>query len=82
MKRLIVSAIVITGLSIACHAQTGDYLYNGSEQTITLNPGIYEITAFGAQGGLSADGVEQGGLGAEMTAVRISIVAGGKKGKK
>jgi Glycine rich protein len=46
-------------------AQTNEYLYSDSVQTITLNPGIYDITAYGAQGGSSADGF-YGGLGAEM----------------
>ncbi len=32
-------------------AQIGDYLYSGSEQAIRLSPGLYDITAYGAQGG-------------------------------
>jgi Regulator of chromosome condensation (RCC1) repeat/Immunoglobulin I-set domain/Immunoglobulin domain len=47
---------------IASSAQTNIFLFTGSETTITLNPGAYEITAYGAQGGGS------GGLGAEMEA--------------
>src|SRR5258708_27596040 len=39
--------------------------FSGSETTITLNPGFYAITAYGAQGG--ADYQSAGGLGAEMT---------------
>lgn len=45
-------------------AQTGDYLYSGVEQTITLNPGVYDITAYGALGGVG--NTYSGGLGAEM----------------
>jgi hypothetical protein len=50
-------------------AQTGDYLYSGSEQTITLNPGLYDISAYGAQGGgdnFPGSPYYIGGLGAEM----------------
>src|ERR1035441_4845075 len=47
---------------LAGYAQTGQYLFTGSETTITLNPGLYYITAYGAQGGTG------GGLGAEMEA--------------
>lgn len=71
--------------AVASSAQTGDYLYTGSEQTITLNPGLYDITAYGAQGG--SGGVGVGGLGAEMegqfsfaTAVNLTILAGGSGG--
>jgi hypothetical protein len=52
---------------LAGSAQTGDYLYSGSETTITLNPGFYDITAYGAWGG-SGSGSGTGGLGAEMAA--------------
>ena len=48
---------------LVCSAQTDLYLYTGSEATITLNPGIYDITAYGAQGG---GGVYGGGQGGEM----------------
>ena len=30
---------------------TNRYLFTGSETNITLNPGAYNITAYGAQGG-------------------------------
>ena len=36
---------------LAGYAQTGQYLFTGSETTSTLNPGLYYITAYGAQGG-------------------------------
>jgi hypothetical protein len=81
------------GLGLLCgawaaSAQTGDYLYSGTEQTITLGPGIYDITAYGAQGGSGFFGVSGdyvlGGLGAGMegqfnfaTAVNLTILVGG-----
>ena len=36
---------------LASSAQTGIYLFTGSETNITLDPGHYNITAYGAQGG-------------------------------
>jgi hypothetical protein len=51
----------------AALAQTGIYLYSGSIKTITLNPGTYDITTYGAQGGRGEYGAD-GGLGAEMRA--------------
>src|ERR1039458_9016798 len=63
------------------------YLFTGAETTITLNPGTYDITAFGAQGGsgiawpFSSGGP---GLGAKMkaefsftTATTLTILVGG-----
>lgn len=58
----------------ASSAQTGVYLYSGSKQTITLGPGLYDITAYGAQGGdytaINGHGITVilggGGLGAEI----------------
>jgi hypothetical protein len=50
-------------------AQTTIFNYTGTETTFTLGPGIYNITAYGAQGGSGSArvlGVNQGGLGAEM----------------
>ncbi|HUA37124.1 MAG TPA: hypothetical protein VMA35_01855 [Candidatus Sulfopaludibacter sp.] len=64
--------------------QTGIYLFTGAIRSITLNPGTYDITAYGAQGG-SANIFGVGGLGAEMegeinfgTAVNLTILVGGK----
>src|SRR5215470_5849082 len=54
---------------LAGSAQAGIYLFSGSETTVTLNPGLYDITAYGAQGGSGSArllGVNSGGLGAEM----------------
>jgi hypothetical protein len=50
--------------TISGFAQTGQYLYTGSETSIALNPGTYDITAYGAPGGWG-DGTGGGG-GAEM----------------
>ena len=55
-------ALVLQFGVLAGSAQTGIYLYTGSETPITLNPGTYNITAYGAQGGGGF-----GGLGAEMS---------------
>jgi hypothetical protein len=35
-------------------AQPGQYLFSGSETTITLNPGIYDITAYTTATGVPA----------------------------
>ncbi|MGA3284187.1 MAG: PEP-CTERM sorting domain-containing protein [Verrucomicrobiota bacterium] len=64
----IVAVTLLFGV-LASSAQTGIYLFTGSETTINLNPGTYDITAYGAQGGSGSArvlGVNQGGLGAEM----------------
>ena len=58
-------ALVLQFGVLAGSAQTGQYLFTGSETTITLNPGTYDITAYGAQGGANT-GSYGGGLGAEM----------------
>lgn len=57
---------ILLDSALPCSAQTGDYTYSGTEQTITLDPGLYDITAYGAQGGSSYFG-SAGGLGAEMS---------------
>jgi hypothetical protein len=54
--------------ALASSAQTGTYLFTGSETNITLNPGLYDITAYGAQGGSNNRRGAVGGLGAEMGA--------------
>ena len=61
---------------LAGSAQADVYGYTGSETTVTLDPGTYIITAYGAAGGwayLSQNGSAPavfalGGLGAEMSA--------------
>jgi len=63
-------AVVLQFGLLAGSAQTNIYLYSGSETNITLNPGTYIITAWGAVGGNGyfSPGNGQGGLGAEMSA--------------
>jgi hypothetical protein len=58
-------AVVLHLGVLAGSAQTNTYLFTGSETNITLNPGTYIITAYGAPGGSYWEG---GGLGAEMSA--------------
>jgi hypothetical protein len=55
---------------LAGFAQTGIYLFTGSETNITLNAGTYDITAYGAKGGSFEPSARDtpGGLGAEMGA--------------
>jgi hypothetical protein len=59
----VLGAVLLFG--IAASAQTNKYLFTGSETNITLNPGTYIITAYGAGGG---GGFVPGSLGAEMSA--------------
>jgi PEP-CTERM motif len=62
-----VAVIVLFGV-LSSSAQTGTDLFTGSETTVSLNPGLYDITAYGAQGGSANSGLGIGGLGAEMSA--------------
>lgn len=62
-------AVILQFGVLASSAQTSKYLFSGSKTTVTLSPGIYHITAYGAQGGSGSArllGVNSGGLGAEM----------------
>jgi hypothetical protein len=63
-------AVVLQFGVLAGSAQTGTYLFTGSETNITLNPGTYDITAYGAKGGSFEPSAANrpGGLGAEMSA--------------
>jgi len=61
----IAAAVFLQSGAVTASAQTGDYLYSGSETTINLGPGLYDISTYGAQGG-SWGGGGGGGLGAEM----------------
>src|SRR4051812_12787433 len=81
-----VSVCVVAGVlqfgALASSAQIGTYLFSGSLQTITLNPGSYVITAYGAQGGSGY--LTSGGLGAEMqaqfnfsTVTTLTLLVGG-----
>src|SRR5215469_9806625 len=65
---VMVAVILMLGM-FASSAQTGQYLFTGSERTITLNPGIYNITAYGATGGyFETSGLNiPGGSGALMS---------------
>ena len=64
------------------------YLYTGSETNITLNPGTYDITAYGAQGGDSYFYYgAAGGLGAKIEGqfyftgtVTLTLLVGGGGG--
>lgn len=67
-------------------AQTTQYLFTGSETNVTLPPGNYEITAYGAQGGdyTGMNETANGGLGAEMegvfeftTTTTLTLLVGG-----
>lgn len=76
-------AVVLQLGVLAGHAQT--FQYSGSETTITLNPGVYDIAAYGAQGG--ADYQSGGAFGAEMEAefsftkvTTLTLLVGGAGG--
>jgi hypothetical protein len=64
-----IAAILQVGVH-AASAQSTEYLATGSETNVTLNPGTYIITAYGASGGpaIKLDHFVFGGLGAEMSA--------------
>lgn len=63
-RRGVIAVTLLFG-AFASSAQIGGYVYSGSEQTITLDPGTYDITAYGASGGDSEESL--GGFGAEMS---------------
>jgi len=65
---LCAAALVLQFGALAGYAQAGNYLYSGANRTITLDPGLYIITAYGAQGCGSLTGGGVGGLGAQMSA--------------
>ena len=76
-----VAVILLLGV-LAGSAQTSIYLFSGAETNINLNPGLYNITAYGAQGGFGYIG--SGGLGAEMegqfsfpTTTTLTVLVGG-----
>ena len=67
---------------LASSAQTNIYGFTGVMTNITLNPGLYDITAYGARGGNA--GSRLGGLGAKMagrfsfaTTVNLRLLVGG-----
>jgi hypothetical protein len=80
----IAMAVVLQLGVLAGSAQTNIYLYSGTETNITLNPGTYIITAYGAPGGGNLYGGGVGGYGAEMsgefnfsTSTNLTLLVGG-----
>jgi Glycine rich protein len=61
-------AVVLHFGVLAVSAQSTEYLATGAETNVTLNPGTYIITAYGAAGGPAMLANKFGGLGAEMSA--------------
>src|ERR1700691_1933574 len=81
-------AVVLHFGVLAGSAQTNIYLFSGSETNITLNPGTYIITAYGAPGAYPSPFFEavggDGGLGAAMsaefyfsTSTNLTLLVGG-----
>ena len=73
-------------VQIPSPTQTNIYLFTGSETNITLPPGIYIITAYGAKGGIGVNSTS-GGLGGEVEAqfnfptfTSLSLLVGGNGG--
>ena len=71
---------------LASSAQTNKYLFTGSQANVTLNAGLYHITAYGAIGGSNnrTNYPSLGGLGAEMgaefsftTTTTLTLLVGG-----
>jgi hypothetical protein len=74
-------AVILTFGALSGFAQTNQYVYTGAETNITLDPGTYDITTYGAAGG---GGLLSGGLGAEMeaqftftTSTNLTLLVGG-----
>src|ERR1039457_4821180 len=62
-------AVVLQLGMLAGSAQTNKYLFSGWESNITLPPGTYIITAYGAPGGTGSDSNGSlDGKGAKMSA--------------
>ena len=62
--RLFIIAISLLFFSQLGYGQTYSYSYTGSEQTVTLSPGVYKLETWGAQGGKGyINGYVGGGLG-------------------
>lgn len=62
--------LALLALEPAAHAQRVNFTYTGKLVTYTVpTTGLYQITAYGAQGGsvVFPTGVGQGGLGAEIS---------------
>lgn len=78
-------AVVLQFVTLVSSAQTNIYLSYGYVTNITLNPGLYDITAYGARGG--KDVSHHGGFGAKMkgrfsfaTNVNLRLLVGGGGG--
>src|ERR1039458_1296910 len=78
-------AVILQMGMLAGSAQTNIYLFSGSKTNITLPPGTYIITAYGAPGRDVYGYI--GGLGAEMsaefnfsTSTTLTLLVGGRGG--
>ncbi len=65
---------------LAGSAQTNIYLFSGLETNITLNPGTYIITAYGAPGAGHGLGAEMSGEFNFATATPLTLLVGGGGG--
>lgn len=88
LRGLAIAVVVHLGM-LTGSAQTNIYLFSGSETNITLPPGTYIITAYGAPGGYETRRGIHGypGFGAEMsaefnfsTATNLTLLVGGHGG--
>ncbi len=78
-------AVVLQLGVLAGSARADIFLYSGLETNVTLDPGTYIITAYGAQGGGFRNSVLSGGFGAEMSAefdfstpTTLTLLVGGR----
>src|ERR1039457_7022290 len=79
-------AVVLQLGMLAGSAQTNIYLFSGSKTNITLNPGTYIITAYGAGGGVgagrsSAYPAEMSGEFNFSTSTNLTLLVGGGGGE-
>jgi hypothetical protein len=74
------TAVVLQLGVLAVSAQTNIYLFSGSETNITLNPGTYIITAYGAPGAGHGLGAEMSGEFNFATATTLTLLVGGGGG--
>jgi hypothetical protein len=73
-------AVVLQLGVLAGSAQTNIYLFSGSLTNITLNPGTYIITAYGAQGAGHGLGAEMSGEFNFSTSTTLTLLVGGEGG--
>jgi len=69
MKTIITLLVSLLFGVLTGSAQTNIYQFTGFEQSITLPPGTYDITAYGARGGYEISQFNRSGRGAEMEAL-------------